>query len=118
GGCFVAGGGSTYEGFAAWIAEITGADVYLPDYRLAPEHPYPAPLDDLFEAYRVVLGLRHPAKRVAILGVSGGSVSTNDRADPMVSIRFLESGARAHAAGLRLTDPQVSPLFGELKGLP
>jgi len=154
GGGFILGGGSTYVGFASWIAEATGADVYLPDYRLAPEHPYPAPLDDLFEAYRVILALGHPAKRTAILGdsaggalavgtvlalpemgqpspaalvllspfldlsLSGASVSTKARTDPMLSVRFVEEGARAHAAGVRLTDPQVSPLFADLRGLP
>ena len=154
GGGFIGGGGSTYVGFAAWLAETTGADVYLPDYRLAPEHPFPAPVDDLFEAYRVVLELGHAPERIAILGdsagaalavnvalalpemglrspaalvllspfldlsLSGPSVSANARRDPMVSIRFLERGARAHAAGLRLTDPQVSPLFADLGALP
>ena len=44
--------------------------------------------------------------------------SSNARRDPMLSIRFLERGARAHAAGLRLTDPQVSPLFADLGALP
>ncbi len=154
GGCFVAGGGSTYHGFAAWIAEITGADVYVLDYRLAPEHPYPAPVDDLFEAYRSILELGHSAKRTAIVGdsaggalavstalalpemglvspaalvlispfldlsLSGSSVALNARRDPMLSIRFAEMGARAHAGGMRLTDPQVSPLFADLRRLP
>jgi monoterpene epsilon-lactone hydrolase len=154
GGCFVVGGGSTYDGFAAWLAEITGADVYFPDYRLAPEHPHPAPLDDLFEAYRVVLELGHSPRRVAIVGdsaggalavgtvlslpemglaspaalvllspfldlsLSGGSVAANARRDPFLSVRFAEMGARAHAGGLRLTDPHVSPLFADLRRLP
>ena len=54
GGGFELGGGDTYAGFAGWLAEATGADVYMPDYRLAPEHPQPAPTDDVFAAYRAV----------------------------------------------------------------
>ena len=52
GGGFEIGDGEMYVGFASWIASVTGADVYLPDYRLAPEHPQPAPTDDAFAAYR------------------------------------------------------------------
>ncbi len=72
GGAYINGGGPIYSSFAAWVASITGADVYLPDYRLAPEHPFPAPIDDLFAAYRGVLELGHQPSRVAMLGDSAG----------------------------------------------
>lgn len=80
GGGFRLGGGSAYAGFASWIAEITGADVYLPDYRLAPEHPFPAPIDDLFAAYRGVLELGHAPERVALVGDSAGAALALDLA--------------------------------------
>ena len=61
-----------YVGLASWLASATGADVYLPDYRLAPEHPQPAPTDDLFAAYRAVLELGHDPERTAVAGDSAG----------------------------------------------
>jgi acetyl esterase/lipase len=72
GGGFEIGGGEMYVGFASRIAAITGADVYLPDYRLAPEHPQPAPTDDAFAAYRAVLELGHDPRRTAVIGDSAG----------------------------------------------
>ncbi len=62
GGGFVAGSASTYHGLAGWVARTTGADVYVPEYRLAPEHPHPAPTDDVFAAWRAVLELGHSAR--------------------------------------------------------
>jgi acetyl esterase/lipase len=46
GGGFVAGLNDTYQIFAGMLSQVTGACVLLPDYRLAPEHPFPAALDD------------------------------------------------------------------------
>ncbi len=72
GGGFVIGGDGAYLGFASWIAEVTGADVYLPDYRLAPESPQPAPTDDLFAAYRAIVELGYEPGRIAVIGDSAG----------------------------------------------
>lgn len=80
GGAFLTGAGSTYVGFASWLAEATGADVYLPDYRLAPEHPYPAPTDDVFAAWSSVLELGHRPARTAIAGDSAGGALAVDTA--------------------------------------
>ena len=77
GGGYVLGGEGAYAGFAARFAEETGADVYLPDYRLAPEHPFPAALDDVFAAYTAMLELGHSPGRVAVVGDSaGGGLAT------------------------------------------
>jgi acetyl esterase/lipase len=72
GGGFVAGSVEGYAAFAGWLAETTGADVYMPEYRLAPEHPHPAPTDDVFAAYRTVLELGYSARRTAVVGDSAG----------------------------------------------
>lgn len=72
GGGFVIGSARSHAGLAGHLARATGADVYLPEYRLAPEDPHPAATDDLFSAYRAVLELGHEPARVAIGGDSAG----------------------------------------------
>lgn len=73
GGGFVTGSPEGYRGLAGWLARTTGADVYVPDYRLAPEHPHPAATDDLFTAYRGVLDLGHAPTATAVVADSAGA---------------------------------------------
>jgi epsilon-lactone hydrolase len=72
GGDFMIGGRSSHRGLCGHLAEASAADVYLPEYRLAPEHPAPAPYDDLFAAYTALLERGHRPERVAIGGDSAG----------------------------------------------
>ncbi len=72
GGGFVLGDSSSHGGLAGHIAMAAGADVYLPQYRLAPEDPFPAATDDVFSAYRDMLDRGHDPARVAIGGDSAG----------------------------------------------
>lgn len=52
GGGFVMGSPRIYRALATSLAKRTRAVVYLPDYRLAPEHPFPAAPDDCLRCYR------------------------------------------------------------------
>lgn len=52
GGGYVAGSPTTHRHFTSAIAKATGIPVLSVDYRLAPEHPYPAALEDALTAYR------------------------------------------------------------------
>jgi monoterpene epsilon-lactone hydrolase len=72
GGGFVLGSARSHGGLAGHLARASGADVYLPEYRLAPEDPHPAATDDLFSAYRAVLDRGHDPARVAVGGDSAG----------------------------------------------
>jgi monoterpene epsilon-lactone hydrolase len=61
-----------YRVFARLLADTVGARVLLPEYRLAPEHPYPAGPDDCLAAYRWLVAQGIDAKRVVIAGDSAG----------------------------------------------
>jgi monoterpene epsilon-lactone hydrolase len=72
GGAFMFRFPRTHAGLAARIAARTGARVFLPDYRLAPEHPHPAAGDDCLAAYRGLLGRGTSASSMAFVGDSAG----------------------------------------------
>ncbi len=72
GGGYVSGRPSMYRRLAANLAIATKAKVIIPDYRLAPEHPFPAPLDDMLAAYRWLLEQRQDPRRIAFAGDSAG----------------------------------------------
>jgi acetyl esterase/lipase len=71
GGAYVLGGPASHGALAARLGEASGTDAYLADYRLAPEHPYPAALDDALAAYRWLLQ-EYPAHGIVIAGDSAG----------------------------------------------
>ncbi|MFD5215487.1 alpha/beta hydrolase [Microbacterium sp. NPDC058345] len=79
GGGFVTGDLETHHGQAAELAEITGRTVVSIDYRLAPEHPFPAALHDAFDAVewarspRGAAELKVKTPRIAVAGVSAGA---------------------------------------------
>ena len=55
GGVYVIGDAFQAAGLASQIGRRTGAKVISVDYRLAPEHPYPAAVDDALAAYEALL---------------------------------------------------------------
>jgi len=74
GGGFVMGSCQTYRRIASDLAESSNANVLLIDYRLAPEHPYPAALEDTLAAYHWLLNSRgYQPNQVSIVGDSAGA---------------------------------------------
>jgi epsilon-lactone hydrolase len=71
GGGFTSGGGEMCELLAKIRASDYGAEVYAVDYRLVPEHPFPAGLDDCVAAYKEVLK-HYEAGNLVLAGASAG----------------------------------------------
>ncbi len=152
GGAFVFGGGEACRVQARMQADRLGALSYGVDYRMPPEHPYPAALDDAMAAYRYVLerhapsrivvggrsaggnlavamllrakdeGLPMPAGMVLLspevdLTESGDSFQVNQMVDVVLPGSLMRNNA-LYAGGADLSHPYLSPLFGDLKGLP
>lgn len=69
GGGWVLGGGSLAE--AIPVAGLTGLKVVVPDYRLAPEHAFPAAVEDAARCYRWLLE-RHAPEDIIVYGTSAG----------------------------------------------
>jgi phosphinothricin tripeptide acetyl hydrolase len=72
GGGYVIGSPRSHRHLAAAIAAAAGASALLLDYRLAPEHPFPAAVEDATAAYRWLLEQAVAPARVVIAGDSAG----------------------------------------------
>ena len=72
GGGYTCGSLEYAKGFAATLADECGVRVFCAAYRLAPEHRYPAALDDALEAYRYLLKKGYPARQILLCGESAG----------------------------------------------
>jgi epsilon-lactone hydrolase len=70
GGWFNWGTAHAFRNFAGHIALSAGADVFIPDYRLAPEHPFPAAVRDLEACYRGLV--EKGITKIALTGDSAG----------------------------------------------
>jgi acetyl esterase/lipase len=72
GGGYVVGSIATHRGLAGRLSQAAAARVLLVDYRLAPEHPFPAAVDDAAGAYRWLLAQGIEPARLVIAGDSAG----------------------------------------------
>lgn len=154
GGGYFSGSPGGYHGIAGRYAKRLKASVYMPDYRLAPEHPFPTPIDDAFDAYCWLLEEGHDAKSIVFSGDSAGgamvvslmvaarnanlplpaggvaispwanlehtgaSMSNRDGIDPIVTKAALDLIARRFLNGALANNPEASPVFADVRGLP
>lgn len=153
GGGYVSGSPRTHRALMGHLSRHTRAPVLALDYRLAPEHTYPAALEDAWAAYWWLLKEDMPANRVVVAGdsagggltlalllalrdagaplpaaavcfspwvdlaLTGGSLHKNKSTD-FINMEVLRATAAMYLGGHDPYDPLVSPLYGNLRGLP
>ena len=72
GGGYVSGSCTDHRGFVAKLAKWSGISALLFEYRLVPEHPYPAAVEDTLTAYRWLLSQGFSSSQIVIVGESAG----------------------------------------------
>ena len=155
GGCFVSFPGESGTVEAVYMAGFGKFKVISVDYRMPPDHPYPAALDDAITVWKAMVKTNDP-KKMAIFGSSAGGALTLSmvhrakkeslplpaaiapgtpmsdltgsgdtfRTNAMVDNVLVAYGANCdkraalYSNGHDLTDPMLSPLFGDMHGFP
>jgi acetyl esterase/lipase len=104
GGGFTVGSLDTHRSLAAHLARDVRRPVYLVDYRLAPEHPFPAALEDTLAAFDALAGsCAHPAGSIALAGDSaGGGIA-------LATAQVLAARGAERPAALVLISPWTDP---------
>lgn len=72
GGGYVVGSSKSHTKLAAQIGQAAQAQVWLAEYRLAPEHPSPAAIEDSIAVYKALLAQGQDPKKLVIAGDSAG----------------------------------------------
>jgi acetyl esterase/lipase len=154
GGVYVIGSAASSVPLVSDLARRARAKAVTVDYRLAPEHPYPAAVDDARAVYEGLLAQGVEPGQIALAGESAGGglavatlLALRDAGAPLPSSAFLMSpyadltlsgetlfenqatdpiltpeGLRLrvpdYVGGADASDSQISPIFGDLSGLP
>lgn len=98
GGGYIAGSPAAYHGLAGHYAKLLKAVVYMPDYRLAPEYPFPAAIDDTLASYIWLLDQGHDPKSITFSGDSAGGAMV-----VTVMVAARNAGLALPAAGVAIS---------------
>lgn len=135
GGAYTFCSPATHRGLAGRIALACKSRVLVPAYRLAPEHPFPAALEDSLEAWHYLLEQNVDPRRLIIAGDSAGggltmatAISLRDHKEklpaalvllsPWVDLAASKEYAKPYAAEKDPANPLISPLYANLQRLP
>ena len=72
GGGYTSGTLDYARGFSSMLSSELGIRVFAPEYRLAPENPYPAAIEDVVAAYRALRDMGYPPEKIMLAGESAG----------------------------------------------
>jgi len=104
GGGFLTGIANLHRDLISSLSRGTGESVLLPDYRLAPEHPFPAALEDCIAAYRWLLQQGVAPSKIVVAGESAGgnltlalALALRDRGKPLPAALVALSPILDHA---------------------
>lgn len=117
-GGYVMGSYRSHAGIVSHLGKAARARVYFVEYRLAPEHPYPAALEDAVEAYEWLLEKGHAPSSIVVAGDSAGAtlaigalLRARDRSLPMPAAAVLLSPfADLTASGASMLDKAATDL--------
>lgn len=122
GGAYIMGSCNTHRYLASKLSRSTAARVLVPEYRLAPENPYPAAIEDAVRVYRSLLTSGVSPKNIVIGGDSAGGgltlatlLSLKDANEPLPALAVLLSpwtdmeGTGESMVTRAESDPWLSP---------
>jgi monoterpene epsilon-lactone hydrolase len=154
GGVYVIGSAGASVPLVGDLARRAGAKAITLDYRLAPENPYPAAVEDAQAAYEGLLGEGIDPGQIALAGesaggglvvatllalreagaplpscallmspyadltLSGETLAGKQEVDPLLTPDALRARVPDYVGGADASDPGISPIFGDLSGLP
>jgi len=98
GGGYIMGSINTHRELIARLSKAAQARILALDYRLAPEHPFPAPVEDATAAYRWMLAQGFKPSRIAVAGDSAGGGLT-----VAALVAFRDAGLPMPAAGIPIS---------------
>lgn len=98
GGAYVLGSCQSHRHMVSYLARESHVDALLPEYRLAPEHPFPAAVDDAVAVFRWLISQGYGADDIVVSGDSAGGglavammLALRDTGGPMPKAAFLLS---------------------------